>query len=361
MSALPLLFLASCATQDRAPSVPSRAPATGATTRAFVWPVSGWAIANDRYRWGAVHGASADLAAPYWSPVFAARGGRVQSVATAPPYVVVIDHGKGWRTTYLHLVDRGIVRPGQEVSTGELLGHMGRTGTALNPHCHFLIAHDGRRQVVPGLRIGQWVRAGAFIPGVYAGLDATDAPAPALLSFDVKTVPEGTVLTVVDSRDGLYKVRSGAEDRWIAMSAVEPVLSRMADVMVAADFVDVRAGAGSSFERVHQIGRGEILAAYEEREGWLRIIYGYPRNRYGWIPRAATEPTRSFRAMISADRVDMLTEPLAGAPVVQTLEIGRDRTESNAGTCHENRGGWFRCVWFGKEGWIPGWRTAGRW
>lgn len=52
--------------------------------------------------------------------------------------VIQIDHGGGWFTTYLHLQDRS-VEQGQNVTQGQEIGHVGKTGeTARNvPHLHF--------------------------------------------------------------------------------------------------------------------------------------------------------------------------------------------------------------------------------
>jgi LPXTG-motif cell wall-anchored protein len=57
--------------------------------------------------------------------------------------VIQIDHGGGWFTTYLHLQDRS-VQAGDEVSQGDEIGHVGRTGPTSNdhPHLHFELAFD---------------------------------------------------------------------------------------------------------------------------------------------------------------------------------------------------------------------------
>jgi murein DD-endopeptidase MepM/ murein hydrolase activator NlpD len=51
---------------------------------------------------------------------------------------VVIDHGDGLFTTYLHLADME-VRAGQEVGRGDLLGHVGDTGRTTGPHLHLAV------------------------------------------------------------------------------------------------------------------------------------------------------------------------------------------------------------------------------
>jgi murein DD-endopeptidase MepM/ murein hydrolase activator NlpD len=52
------------------------------------------------------------------------------------PIVVVIDDGNGYRSIYAHF-GKVVVKPGQAVRAGELLGYEGRTGHATGCHLHF--------------------------------------------------------------------------------------------------------------------------------------------------------------------------------------------------------------------------------
>ena len=56
-------------------------------------------------------------------------------------YGVVVDHGNGIQTWYWHLSSE-LVRVGQEVETGDLLGYEGRTGLATGCHLHFEVLFD---------------------------------------------------------------------------------------------------------------------------------------------------------------------------------------------------------------------------
>jgi murein DD-endopeptidase MepM/ murein hydrolase activator NlpD len=58
---------------------------------------------------------------------------------------VVISHESGWETQYLHF-SKVVVKAGDKVRAGELLGYSGATGWACGPHLHFKVA----RQVSPG-------------------------------------------------------------------------------------------------------------------------------------------------------------------------------------------------------------------
>ncbi len=54
--------------------------------------------------------------------------------------IVIINHGGGWTTSYMHLAERPLVREGDKVKQGQLIGKLGNTG-ANNPgrsyHLHY--------------------------------------------------------------------------------------------------------------------------------------------------------------------------------------------------------------------------------
>ena len=57
---------------------------------------------------------------------------------------VQIDHGQGWVTQYCHLKQGSIrVKPGQTVSVGDTLGHVGISGRAAFPHVHLTVRKNG--------------------------------------------------------------------------------------------------------------------------------------------------------------------------------------------------------------------------
>lgn len=51
---------------------------------------------------------------------------------------VIIDHGYGYRSLYGHL-SKFIVKPGQKVKRGDLIGYSGTTGVSSGPHLHYQI------------------------------------------------------------------------------------------------------------------------------------------------------------------------------------------------------------------------------
>ena len=77
-----------------------------------------------------------DLAAPIGTPVHAPAGGVVCFAETGLHYegaLVLIDHGQGAITDYLHL-SRVDVQAGQTVAAGEVIGAVGMEGRATGPH-----------------------------------------------------------------------------------------------------------------------------------------------------------------------------------------------------------------------------------
>jgi murein DD-endopeptidase MepM/ murein hydrolase activator NlpD len=86
-----------------------------------------------------------DIAAPRGTPVAAASGGRVLFAGWYGGYgkLVVLDHGQGLSSLYGHL-SVILVRPGQIVTRGQVLGRVGSTGYSTGPHLHYEIRQNGR-------------------------------------------------------------------------------------------------------------------------------------------------------------------------------------------------------------------------
>ncbi len=98
-----------------------------------------------------------DLVDGYGAPVRATAAGRVVNAGFDGGYgdMVEVDHGNGLSTRYAHLSSIDVV-PGQSVSPGTVLGHIGATGRATGPHLHYEVRIDG--QPVDPIR---FMRAGA--------------------------------------------------------------------------------------------------------------------------------------------------------------------------------------------------------
>jgi len=85
-----------------------------------------------------------DFRVPAGTPVAAVNGGHV--ILARPLFFegncVVIDHGQGLLTLYLHL-SKFSVREGDEVSKGQPIGLSGGTGRATGPHLHLAVRWQG--------------------------------------------------------------------------------------------------------------------------------------------------------------------------------------------------------------------------
>ena len=64
-----------------------------------------------------------------------------------------ISHGRGFVTRYAHMSEM-LVKPGQAVRRGEVIGKIGSTGRSTGDHLHYEIFYDGRR-VNPWKNLGR--------------------------------------------------------------------------------------------------------------------------------------------------------------------------------------------------------------
>jgi murein DD-endopeptidase MepM/ murein hydrolase activator NlpD len=82
-----------------------------------------------------------DLAAPYGSPIMAADSGQVIWTGwdwSGLGWAVKINHGNYIATIYGHM-ERFIVKVGQNVTKGQVIGYEGSTGASTGPHVHFMV------------------------------------------------------------------------------------------------------------------------------------------------------------------------------------------------------------------------------
>jgi murein DD-endopeptidase MepM/ murein hydrolase activator NlpD len=119
---------------------------TGAVriARGFLWPARGQLTSRFGWRrWR--HHDGIDIAAPYGSPIYAARPGRVVFAGWYYAYgrAVIIDHGNGVQTLYGH-ASKLLASPGETVREGQLIARVGTSGRSTGPHLHFEVRHNGR-------------------------------------------------------------------------------------------------------------------------------------------------------------------------------------------------------------------------
>ncbi len=82
-----------------------------------------------------------DLAAPFGTPIMAADSGQVIWTGwdwSGLGWAVKINHGNYIATIYGHM-ERFIVKVGQSVTKGQVIGYEGSTGASTGPHVHFMV------------------------------------------------------------------------------------------------------------------------------------------------------------------------------------------------------------------------------
>lgn len=87
-----------------------------------------------------------DIAGGSGSKVFATADGTVSFAGydIYSGYNVIINHGAGLKTRYMHL-SKYVVKKGQEVSRGEEIGKLGSTGRSTGPHLHYEVIKNGQQ------------------------------------------------------------------------------------------------------------------------------------------------------------------------------------------------------------------------
>lgn len=86
-----------------------------------------------------------DFAAPAGTPIYAAAAGRVliAGYSYSAGYWVVIDHGGGLVTKYMHMYQNPAVSAGEQVAKGQYIGGVGTTGQSTGNHLHFQVEEYG--------------------------------------------------------------------------------------------------------------------------------------------------------------------------------------------------------------------------
>ena len=81
-----------------------------------------------------------DIAAAQGSPVTAPQGGIIRMVADLyfTGWTIIIDHGHGVSSTFLHLENTKVI-PGDQVKQGQVIGTVGSTGRSTGPHLDWRI------------------------------------------------------------------------------------------------------------------------------------------------------------------------------------------------------------------------------
>ncbi|NJM51035.1 MAG: M23 family metallopeptidase [Sphingomonadales bacterium] len=126
---------------------------SGGWRQEFIWPIKGWLSgffgAQRIYQGkaGSYH-SGMDIAAAGGTPFVAPADGVVILAASAPftleGNLLMIDHGMGLNSAFLHCSEL-LVKTGDVVKQGQVIGKVGATGRATGPHLHWGMKwHDAR-------------------------------------------------------------------------------------------------------------------------------------------------------------------------------------------------------------------------
>jgi murein DD-endopeptidase MepM/ murein hydrolase activator NlpD len=115
-----------------------------------IWPVKGWVTSGFGPRISPFTEKPAwhdglDIGAAPNAPVQAPAQGRVTATGFDPKLgnMVRLDHGYGIETLYGHLA-KFLVKEGQRVNRGDVVGLVGSTGLATGPHLHYMVKVNGQ-------------------------------------------------------------------------------------------------------------------------------------------------------------------------------------------------------------------------
>lgn len=88
-----------------------------------------------------------DFSAAIGTPVFATGNGKVAMARRASGYgnCIDIDHSYNYLSRYAHLSEL-LVKEGEEVKRGQMIGRVGSTGKSVSPHLHYEVRFKGEAQ-----------------------------------------------------------------------------------------------------------------------------------------------------------------------------------------------------------------------
>ncbi len=126
----------------------------------------------DPFNGGSAMHQGVDMAGAHGEPIYAAAAGTISKAGVMSGYgnLVEVSHGKGLDTRYGHL-SKILVRPGEFVRQGQLIGRMGSTGRSTGTHLHYEIRVDGR-----AVNPKPFLDASAYVLAAQDGADTSFGP-----------------------------------------------------------------------------------------------------------------------------------------------------------------------------------------
>lgn len=147
---------------------------------------SAYGVRYDPFNGGSAMHAGVDMAGAQGEPIYAAASGIVQQAGRSGGYgnLVELAHGKGIDTRYGHL-SAILVKPGERVTQGQMIGRMGSTGRSTGTHLHYEVRIDGR-----AVNPRPFLEASSYVLAAQA--DAAAADIGPVLEDDVVTASNDT-------------------------------------------------------------------------------------------------------------------------------------------------------------------------
>ncbi|QDV40782.1 putative peptidase [Stieleria neptunia] len=123
--------------------------------------------------------------------------------STFPPVnYIVVDHGDGWTTRYVHLRRDSVqVAVGDVVSAGDKLGYMASSGWSDITHLHFALEHHG-------FSVEPWYDPSVFLDDSVASLHYI-GESQSVLSNGISNVPVAAHVREGTSQVGVFEQKSG--------------------------------------------------------------------------------------------------------------------------------------------------------
>lgn len=233
-----------------------------------------------------------------------------------------------------------------------------------------------RAAVVLGILLCLTAAIGAVPAHAESGAGTVTASAlnmraePSTSSAVVTTVPRGTVVLVLESSDGWYKVRYQGQTGY--MSGEYLTFSTDADGAfgsgsVTGNYVNVRSGPGTGYPVLGSVSTGQSFSVTGVSGGWYKIGYnggtGYISGDYlsvggstapaatpapGSVPASAPAPQIGGVGVITGNYVRMRSGPSTGYSVLGTYNSGTQMTVTG------QSGDWYAVSYNGVSGYVYG-------
>lgn len=113
------------------------------STRGFIVPVEHYTISSAYGVRGSEFHRGLDMAASQGEPIYASKAGSIKTAEYHYSWgnYVVIEHEDGATTLYAHQ-SQYVVKPGDQVKQGQIIGYVGSTGNSTGSHLHFEVCRD---------------------------------------------------------------------------------------------------------------------------------------------------------------------------------------------------------------------------